>query len=64
MTEKKRNKSNGERTYLMTGRVPLVDLASWQEEIVRESSDSPPTGGRGGGRKINMSGGMRLDNLS
>jgi hypothetical protein len=29
---KRRNKSDGERTYPMTGRVPLTDLASWQEE--------------------------------
>jgi hypothetical protein len=32
MTEKRRNKSDGEQTYPMTGRVPLTDLASWQEE--------------------------------
>jgi hypothetical protein len=29
---KRRNQSDGERAYLMTGRVPLTDLASWQEE--------------------------------
>jgi hypothetical protein len=26
------NKFDGERTYPMTGRVALMDLASWQEE--------------------------------
>jgi hypothetical protein len=31
---KRRNKSNGERTYPMMGRVPLTDLASWQDEGV------------------------------
>jgi hypothetical protein len=31
---KKRNKSDSEWTYPMTGRVPLTDLASWQEEGV------------------------------
>jgi hypothetical protein len=31
---KRRNKSDGERTYPMTGRVPLMDVASWQEEGV------------------------------
>jgi hypothetical protein len=30
--EKRKNKSDGERTYLMMGRVPLTDLGSWQEE--------------------------------
>jgi hypothetical protein len=30
--QKSRNKSDGEHTYPMTQRVPLVDLASWQEE--------------------------------
>jgi hypothetical protein len=34
VTAKRRNKSDGERTYLMMGRVPLTDLASWQEEGV------------------------------
>jgi hypothetical protein len=34
VTEKRRNKSDGERTYPMMGRVPLTDLASWQEEGV------------------------------
>jgi hypothetical protein len=28
------NKSDGERTYLMTERVPLTDLAIWQDEGV------------------------------
>jgi hypothetical protein len=62
--EKKRNKSNGERTYSMTGRVPLMDLASWQDEggdrqgVIWFASDW------GGGRKINMSDGLRLYNLS
>jgi hypothetical protein len=32
--EKRRNKSKGERTYPITGRAPLMDLASWQEEGV------------------------------
>jgi hypothetical protein len=31
---KRMNKSDGERTYPMTGRVPLVDLAIWQDEGV------------------------------
>jgi hypothetical protein len=31
---KRMNKSDGERTYPMTGRVPLTDLASCQEEGV------------------------------
>jgi hypothetical protein len=31
---KRRNKSDVEHTYPMTGRVPLIDLASWQEEGV------------------------------
>jgi hypothetical protein len=30
--EKRRNKSDGERTYPMMGRVPLMDLASWRQE--------------------------------
>jgi hypothetical protein len=34
VTVKRRNKSDGEQTYLMTGRDPLTDLASWQEEGV------------------------------
>jgi hypothetical protein len=29
---KRRNKFEGERTYLMTGRIPLKNLANWQEE--------------------------------
>jgi hypothetical protein len=29
---KRRDKYDGERTYLMMGRVPLTNLASWQEE--------------------------------
>jgi hypothetical protein len=29
---KRRNKFKGKWTYLMTGRVLLTDLASWQEE--------------------------------
>jgi hypothetical protein len=31
---KRRNISDGEQTYLMTGRIPLTDLASSQEEGV------------------------------
>jgi hypothetical protein len=34
VTAKRRNKSDGERTYPMTERVPFTDLASWQEEGV------------------------------
>jgi hypothetical protein len=34
VTVKRRNKSDGEQTYPMMGRVPLIDLASWQEEGV------------------------------
>jgi hypothetical protein len=34
MMVKRRNKSDGERTYPMTGRVPLMGVASWQEEGV------------------------------
>jgi hypothetical protein len=36
---KRRNKSDGERTYPMTGRVPLTDLASWQKEGVDHHVD-------------------------
>jgi hypothetical protein len=32
VTAKRRNKSDGERTNPMTERVPLTNLASWQEE--------------------------------
>jgi hypothetical protein len=32
MMEKRKNKSDGEQTYLIMGRVPLTDHASWQEE--------------------------------
>jgi hypothetical protein len=30
--EKRKNKSDGERTYPMAERVPFTDLASWQDE--------------------------------
>jgi hypothetical protein len=47
MMEKRRNKSDRERTYPMMRRVPLTDFVSWQEEggDRRESSRSPSTGG-------------------
>jgi hypothetical protein len=51
---KRRNKSDGERTYPMTRRVPLTDLASWQEEGVDYHVDVWVTTDWGGGkRKIN-----------
>jgi hypothetical protein len=31
MTKKMRNTSDGEWTYRMAGRVPLIDLANWHE---------------------------------
>jgi hypothetical protein len=31
VTEKRKNKSDGEQTYAMMGRVSLRDLANWQE---------------------------------
>jgi hypothetical protein len=42
----------GERTYLMMGRVPLMDLASWQEERVDQRVViwvATDLGGGGGG---------------
>jgi hypothetical protein len=46
---KRRNKSDGERTYPMTRRVPLTDLASWQEEGVDYHVDVWVTTDWGGG---------------
>jgi hypothetical protein len=43
--EKRSNKSDGEQTYLIMGRVPLTDLTSWQKKggdrrgVIRVAAD-------------------------
>jgi hypothetical protein len=50
---KRRNISDGEQTYLMTGRIPLTDLASSQEEGVDRHGVIWVAADLGRGRKIN-----------
>jgi hypothetical protein len=52
--KKRGNKSDGEQTYLITGRVSLTDLASWQEEGGDHRGVVWVTAEWGGGRKIKM----------
>jgi hypothetical protein len=56
VTAKRRNKSDGERTYPMTERVPFTDLASWQEEGVDSHVVVAADPGGGGWRNINNGG--------
>jgi hypothetical protein len=48
---KRRNKSDGEQTYLMMGRVPLTDHASRYEEGVYHSGVVWVTADEGGGER-------------
>jgi hypothetical protein len=52
--KKRGNKSDGEQTCLITGRVSLTDLASWQEEGGDHRGVVWVTAEWGGGRKIKM----------
>jgi hypothetical protein len=50
---KRRDKYDGEQTYLMMERVPLTNLASWQEEGIDRRRVIWVTADWGGGREIN-----------